>query len=240
MRTFKTFLLFRKKARLAFALAAVFGLAATAQAQPKIGIVDLKKVFEGYYKTKQADALLADNGADADKVLGGMFEDYKKGQQDYNKLIESANDQAVSTEEREKRRKSAENKVVELKEIEKSITQYRKEAETRILEQKRRMWENIVREIQDEVTAQAKSGAYTYVIDSSALSAFQTPVFLYNNGQSDLTTEVLAQLNAKAPPGALTAEPKEEKNLIISPPKTSPKEEKPPVTPTPAKPTKKK
>src|SRR6185503_11122549 len=88
----------------AFAVSAFCGLTTFGQGQPKIGTVDLKKVFDGYYRTKQCDVLLQNSGADADKVLAGMLDEYKKGQQEYNKLIESANDQAVSADEREKRK----------------------------------------------------------------------------------------------------------------------------------------
>jgi len=37
------------------------------------------------------------------------------------------------------------------------------------------------------------------VIDSAAETVNQTPVFLYTEGQDDLTADVLSQLNAGAP-----------------------------------------
>ena len=227
-----TFSISKRISIVALAVSAFGGLTTLGQGVPKIATVDLKKVFDGYYRTKQCDVLLQNSGADADKVLAGMLDEYKKGQQEYNKLIESANDQAVSADEREKRRKTAETKVVELKEIEKSITQFRKTAETNILEQKARMRENILKDIQEEINTKAKEGSYSFILDSSALAIFQTPILLYHNGQSDLTDELLSKLNAKAPPGALTAEPKEEKTFVVPPPKTSEKEEKPAVAPT--------
>ena len=39
------------------------------------------------------------------------------------------------------------------------------------------------------------------LIDTSAKSLVGTPVVLYNNGQNDLTEEILSQLNAGAPTG---------------------------------------
>jgi Skp family chaperone for outer membrane proteins len=234
-----TFSIARRISIVALIASTFCGLTALGQGQPKIGTVDLKKVFDGYYRTKQCDVLLQNSGADADKVLAGMLDEYKKGQQEYNKLIESANDQAVSADEREKRRKTAETKVVELKEIEKSITQFRKTAETNILEQKARMRENILKDIQEEINAIAKAGSYTFMLDSSALAIFQTPILLYNNGQSDISDELLTKLNAKAPPGALTAEPKEEKTFVVPPPKAPEKDEKPAAAPTKPAPKKK-
>src|SRR5690242_15315369 len=76
----------------------------------KFGIVDMKKAFEVYYKTKQAEAQIKDRAADSDKVYKGMIEDYKKANKEYKKLIDQSNDQALAGDEREKRKKSAETK----------------------------------------------------------------------------------------------------------------------------------
>src|SRR5689334_5290644 len=102
------FLRTRPWALLSLVVPLLFGGAPAAQAQAKIATVDLRKIFEGYYKTKQADAQLRDRGTEAEKQYSSMLEDYKKANEDYKKLVESANDQAVSAEERDKRKKSAE------------------------------------------------------------------------------------------------------------------------------------
>src|ERR1044072_769356 len=100
------------------------GLLSTAPlraAEQKIGIIDLKKIFDGYYKTRQADAQLKERVADADKVMKGMGEDYEKARDEYKKLIDSSNDQAFSADDREKRKKSAEGKIAELQDLERSV-----------------------------------------------------------------------------------------------------------------------
>ena len=79
----------------------------TIQAQPKIGLIDLKRAFEDYWKTKQADTNLKDRAADFEKSRKSMVEDYQKANEDYRQLIEKANDQAVSSEERDNRKKLA-------------------------------------------------------------------------------------------------------------------------------------
>ena len=114
-------------ATLALAALLFVGASSTAQAQAKIAVVDLRKIFEGYYKTKQADTQLRERGADAEKQYKGMLDDYSKANDEYKKLVESANDQAVSSDERERRKKTAEGKVLELNEIEKNLTQFKRE-----------------------------------------------------------------------------------------------------------------
>jgi outer membrane protein len=181
----------------------------SAQAQTRVGIIDLQKVFDGYFKTKQADATLKERGADFRKSLDGMLEEYKKANQDYTRLLDSANDQAVSTEEREKRKKSAETKLLEIKEIETQVNQFRRSSEQTILEQQRRMRDNIVREIREVISAKAKAAGYSMVVDTAGLTVNQTPVLLYTNGENDLTEEVLKAINTNAPADLPKSDPKE-------------------------------
>lgn len=230
---------FWKKALVA---SACLTLVCSAQAQQKIATIDLKKVFEGYFKTKQADSLLQEHGAEAEKVLKGWLDDYSKANEDYKKLIEGANDQAVSADERDKRKKSAESKFAELSELQKSINQFRNEAKTRIDEQKTRLREKILAELRDAINAKAKLRGFSLVLDVSGLSANNgTQFLLYTDGQNDVSDEVLSELNAKAPPGALTTAPKEE-TPAVSQPKIDekPKDEKPAEPSRVTKPAKKK
>ena len=56
----------------------VFSAGARVHAQPKIATVDLRRIFEGYYKTKQADAQLRERGTDAEKQYAGMLDAWKR------------------------------------------------------------------------------------------------------------------------------------------------------------------
>ena len=114
-----------------------------------------------------------------------------------------ASDPAVSGDERDRRKKTAEGKLAEIKEIEQNIQQFDRQFRTQISDQIKRMRDNIMREIIDVVTSKAKAGAYNLVLDTAAESVSQTPVILFNSGTPDLTEEVLTELNAKAPPGSL-------------------------------------
>ena len=133
-------------------------IAPVGAAEQKIGLIDLKRVFDGYYKTKQADTQLKERVADSEKVLKGMVEDYQKAQEDYKKLIDSSNDQAVSADEREKRKKNAEAKLTELQDIERSVRQFRTTTQTALEEQKRRMREEILTYLKGVIASHAKRG----------------------------------------------------------------------------------
>jgi outer membrane protein len=189
-------------ARSFLALTIAFFLTADAQAETnKIGIIDMQRVWDKYHKTKQAQAQVDDQTADFEKRKKAMLEDYQKANRDYKKLIDSAQDQAVSVEERDRRKSAAEKKLLEIKEIEQDANLYQQTINEQLKMQARRMTETILRDIRELVEAKAKAGGYTLVIDVAAKSAVGTPIVLYTNGQNDMTQEVLSQLNSTAPVG---------------------------------------
>ncbi len=128
-----------------------------------------------------------------------MIEDYQKANEEYKKLIDSASDQAVSSDEREKRKTSAEKKLLEIKSMEQEINLHDRNSGEILGTQMRRMREKILDEIRELVNAKAKAGGYTLIFDTAAKTPNQTPVLLFNNGQNDLTDEVLSELNSNAP-----------------------------------------
>lgn len=223
--------LFRRRLVASLQAILLLGLvsAAPTQAQGKIATVDLRKLFEGYYKTKQADTQLRDRGADAEKQYKTMVDEYTKANEEYKKLVESANDQAVSSEERDRRKKSAEAKVLELNDIEKNLTQFKREKQATFDEQKKRMRDQIVREIRDVINNKARTAGYDMILDNSAesMNGPGAPILLYNNGQNDLTDQILKQLNVGAPPGSLDDDKSTRGDIKLGIPETDQGKEKP-------------
>jgi len=187
--------------------AALLAAPLAASAADRIAVVDLKKVFDGYWKTKQADLNLKERAGELDKKRKDMLDDLKKAGDEYKKLVESSTDSAVSIEERDRRKKLAETKLRELQEIEQSIGQFDRSARAQLGESQRNMRDKIVVEIRDLVNKKAKTAGYAAVLDSAAESAVGTPILLFNASLPDLTDEVISQLNATAPAGALTTPP---------------------------------
>jgi outer membrane protein len=189
-------------------LALVLGpmLCTGAFAQGRVATIDLRKVFDNYWKTKQADAALKDRAADMEKEHKNMLDDWKKAKDDYQALLADASNQALSSDERDRRKKNAEDKLKFIKDTEDSIGQYERQARSTLDEQKRRMRDNILGEIRNVLNAIAKSDAYSMVIDIASESSNGTPIVLYNDNSNDLTDKVLSQLNAGAPAdtGAVT------------------------------------
>jgi outer membrane protein len=171
----------------------------SALAQQKVAMVDMRKLFDGYWKTKQAEAALNDRKTELDKEDRGFLDNLHKDRDDYQKLLDTASDQAISADERDKRKQAAADKYTEIQNSQATIVQFERQAQATLAEQTQRMRNNIIDEITAVVSAKAKAAGYTMVLDLAGQSINQTPVILYTDGQNDLTAAVLAQLNAGAP-----------------------------------------
>ncbi|HPY31489.1 MAG TPA: OmpH family outer membrane protein [Verrucomicrobiota bacterium] len=195
----------------------LFAVGGEAFAQGRIATVDLRKLFDGYWKTKQADAALKDRAAELERDHKAMVEDWKKGREDYQNLLGSANDPAVSAEERDKRKRDAETRLKDLKEMEENIGQFERQARTTLDEQRARMRGKLLEEIKQILNQRARAGGFSLVLDVAADSVAGTPVVLYTNNENDLTDALLEQLNATAPaefgraPGSAAASREDEK-----------------------------
>jgi outer membrane protein len=166
-------------------------LSSPAFGETKIATLSLQKIFDGYWKTKQADAALKDRQAEMKKSESEMADSWKKTNEDYQKLLATASDQAVSSEERDRRKKEAGDKLKDLKDIEANVQQFRRQADAILQEEKSRKTKNLLDEIKLGITGRAKAGGYSLVFDADSV--------LYTNGENDITDSVLAVLNAGAP-----------------------------------------
>ena len=198
---------------LALALHPAFLLgAADAKSELRIATVDLKKVFDDYYKTKLADASIKDEASGLEKDMKALADDHDRAVSDYKKAIDEANNQAVSAEEREKRKKEAEGKLIKVNDLRQSLEQFRSTARNNLDEKLCQTRDKILNEIKLVVSNLAKTTGYTMVLDSSTSDPGGRPaVVLYSNGENDLTARVIAQLNANAPRDLPTTDKKDEK-----------------------------
>ncbi len=168
-------------------------------AQTKIGVVNLQRVFDGYWKTKKADVQLKERTTDFRKKYDDLVAEYGKANEEYKKLQADMNDQAISSEERDKRKKTVEAKLKEIQEIEVQIQQFKRTADETLTTQRDRMRESVLAEIQEVVARQAKTAGYALVFDTKADSRNLTPVILFNSGENDMSAGILKELNAGAP-----------------------------------------
>jgi outer membrane protein len=179
--------------------AACISLVLPARAQSKLATINLQKVFDTYWKTKQADGRLQERNEEFKKTNKELTEGYQKANEEYKKLIESAGDQAMSADEREKRKKQAEVKLSDIQGLESQIRQFQNTARSTLIEEQRRLRDTILEQIRNVIIAKAKKASYSLVLDTAAQSKNETLVVLYSNGENDMTEDVLKELNKDAP-----------------------------------------
>lgn len=179
--------------------ALALGNVVSAQAQTRLATVNLVEVFDNYWKTKQAKLALNDSRTETKKEIEGMQDAHKKLIQSYQKQLSEANDQAASEAERAKRRKALEPKLKELQDSENTLKQFVSSREAELKVKTDRMMEDVIKDIRSVVATKAKAAGYSLVLDSSARSATTTEIFLFTNGDNDLTKQVTEELNITAP-----------------------------------------
>lgn len=189
---------------------------ASAQGVLKIGTVDMKKVFESYYKTKDAETRINEARNAAKKELDDRMDVYNKGVAEVKKLNEEIDKPELSKENKEQRSKSRDEKVAELKTMEREINEFRQTREKQLQEQSVRMRGGIVDDINKVVSDKVKAENFQIVFDKSGPSLNGVPVVLFAKDEYDFTPDVISALNKNKPkeelaPKAEATAPKETK-----------------------------
>jgi len=209
-----------RKPLVAAAILAALLPCTSALAQGKVGVINLTKVFDEFWRTKQADVQIKDRLTEFEKMGQSMYDDYKKANEEFGKQIEAANDPALSKEESEKRRKDLDKKRKDILEMENNIKQFQGNSQRALMEQRGRVRESIMRDVRGVVEEKAKAGGYATVLDVSALSATGTPFIVFTTqtgSESDLSDSVAKALAATAPPDVDKADPKAPKKVEEKP-----------------------
>ncbi len=180
-------------ALLVLALLAAPGLSLTAHAQTKIATVDMRKLLNGYWKTKQANAALETRKTDLRKELKDMADGLDKAQTDYKQLLTQSDDPTISDVERSRRKQAVSEKGKQINDSKAAYDQFSRQAEVQLQDQVQRMTSNLLADIQAAIKTKAKLAGYSLVLNSTSDSV------IYDKGDADMTADVLAQLNAGAP-----------------------------------------
>lgn len=176
-------------------LLAGWTVTADAQTKQEIAFVDMERVFGEFYKTAQADARLKEQAAAVNEERTAKLQELKAIQAELEAAVMEARDDALSEDAQRRRLRVAEEKQMELKELELEIRSFDKTRRDELESQGRRMRGRIVEEIQEVIDQMAEQRGLFAVVDRSGMSMNQVPVFLYVNAEIDLTDEIVATLN---------------------------------------------
>ena len=185
----------KKLFSMALASALAFPVAALAQSTLKIGTVDMQRAFKEYTKTKDAEAKINDAKNAAKKEYDDRADAYKKALDEINNLNKQLDAPALSADAKTQKAKERDDKIANIKNMEREITEFRQTRERQLQEQALRMREGIVKEITDVVIEKVKAGNLDLVFDKSGNSLNGVPVLMYSRDSVDFTNDVILVLN---------------------------------------------
>jgi outer membrane protein len=194
----------KKSLSILSALTLAFPIAASAQGTPKIGTVDMQRAFKEYNKTKEAEVKINDAKNAAKKEYDDRAETYKKALDEINNLNKQLESPALSADKKTGMAKDRDDKIANIKSMEREISDFRQTRERQLQEQLMRMREGLVKEISDVVIEKVKAKSLDFVLDKSGISINGVPVVLYAPENVDFTTEVIDTLNKPGRPTAST------------------------------------
>ncbi|MFH1338969.1 MAG: OmpH family outer membrane protein [Candidatus Omnitrophota bacterium] len=140
-------------------------------AEEKIAYVDLSRVFEEYKKTKAYDKVLEDKQKEYEKTRESKVSEVKALQEKLSLL---------SNEEKEARKGELEQKIAQLQEFDRNVTQdLRKQRDEKV--------QDIFSDIKKTIDSYAKKQGFTIVFDKRAL--------IYYDENLDITDKILGTLN---------------------------------------------
>jgi outer membrane protein len=185
---------------LSFALATglAFPIASFAQTNLKIGTVDMQRAFKEYYKTKDSESKVNDAKNAAKKEFDDRADGYKKALDEVNKLNQQLDAPALSADAKAQKSKERDEKIANIKSMEREINEFRQTREQQLQQQAMRMRESIVQEITEIVLERVKANGMDLVFDKSGQSTNYVPIVLYSRDSADFTAEIITALNKKA------------------------------------------
>src|SRR5213083_3529327 len=200
------------------ALTLALPIAALAQGTTKIGTVDMQRAFKEYNKTKEAEVKINDAKNAAKKEYDDRAESYKKALDEINNLNKQLESPALNAEKKTQSAKERDDKIANIKNMEREINDFRQTRERQLQEQAMRMREGIVKEITDVVMEKVKANNMDLVFDKSGVSLNGVPVLMYSHGNVDFTNDIIAVLNK---PGRATSSEKTSTSPSATPARAS-------------------
>ena len=172
-----------------------FPIASFAQGTLKVGTVDMNRAFKEYSKTKDAEKKINEAKDAAKKEYDDRADGYKKALDEINKLNQQLEAPALSADAKSQKAKERDEKITNIKNMEREINEFRQTRERQLQEQALRMREGIVKEITEVVMDKVKANSMDLVFDKSGMSLNGVPLVLFSKDNAEFTNDIIAVLN---------------------------------------------
>ena len=180
-------------------LAVGLNLGYTLNAATAIGVISLEKVYNGYWRTDVENKKLKTKQEEALDRIKKLEESLRKEGTVLGNMIKAMQDPRLAAAERSNRQQQVQTKQKELQQMQDAIQGFRERTRKDLELDMRKEREQILEEIQQIVSTEAKKRKLNLVLDEAARSAAIAPIVIFTDGENDLTEEVLRQLNLSDP-----------------------------------------
>ncbi len=172
-----------------------FFVTSSAQADLKIGTIDMKLVFDSYSKTKEAEGKINEAREQAKKELDERLGIFNKAQEEARKLNEEANKPELTEKAKSDKSKVLNEKIQALGTLQREIQEFQQTRERQLSEQSVRSRNALLEEINKVIGDKVKGAGYDLVIDKSGQSLNAVGVLVYSKESFDFTAEIIAEIN---------------------------------------------
>lgn len=186
------------------AVAVTFSSASSVHAADlKVGTIDMKAVFDGYYKTKEAEAKINEARTQAKKELDERLDVFNKAQEEARKLNDEANKPELSEKAKAEKSKALNEKLQALGTLQREVQEFQQTRERQLSEQSVRSRNALLEDLNKVIADKVKAAAYDLVLDKSGQSLNAVGILVYSKDSFDFTSDVIAEVNkaSKSSPG---------------------------------------
>jgi outer membrane protein len=187
-------------------LAFILGSSQDASAQTSIGTVDMKVIFEKYWRTKEAETKMNEVRATIKRELDERAQKRKDLEGEAAKLQDDLKKPEISEAKKKSLVGELQKKSGEYNEVMKDLQAFTQEKEKALLDQTTRIRNGIVDDIKKVISDIVKTEGYDLVFDVSGQSINQVPVVLHAKESYNFTQKVIDKLNADRPKGGAVEE----------------------------------
>lgn len=187
--------------RTLIALATLSAGSIALQAQPavKLVIVDMAKVFDGHYKSEEANIKFKDAELKAQEQAEELRKQGQMLVDEYKELAEQAKSTLLTAEARSKIEADVQKKYDEIQRKQGDVQNFVQNTQRSLQQRIGTHRDLLLEEISKLVVEIAKKHGATLVLDKSGPSAFRIPVVLYSDAAYDITEEVVREENKNRP-----------------------------------------
>src|SRR3954449_2939796 len=168
----------------------------------------MTRAFKEYNKTKDSEKKINEAKNAAKKEYDDRAENYKKALDEINKLNQQLEAPALSADAKAQKTKERDEKIANIKNMEREINEFRQTREQQLQQQMQRMREGILKEITEVVLEHVKARSLDLVFDKSGASLNGFSPVLFSRDAGDFTSDVISALN-KAPARSMPASAKQ-------------------------------